>query len=102
MKNGLIRTPLPPLSTFLDDPLRVLRAIRFASRFGFHLDSELLNTSSSEELKACFSKVSKERFGIEVAKMLKSSDPVFAIELLLSFRLHNIIFALPSGINLYS
>ena len=37
----LIRTPLQPLTTFLDDPLRVLRAVRFASRYNFALDADL-------------------------------------------------------------
>lgn len=39
LRAGLIRTPLPPKETFLDDPLRVLRATRFSARFGFNLDS---------------------------------------------------------------
>ena len=37
LRNGIIRTPLEPLNTFLDDPLRILRTIRFASRFLFKL-----------------------------------------------------------------
>ncbi len=39
MREGRIRTPLPALTTFLDDPLRVLRAVRFASRCVFALDT---------------------------------------------------------------
>ena len=41
LKNGTIRTPLEPLQTFLDDPLRVLRTIRFATRFDFHIIDEI-------------------------------------------------------------
>lgn len=37
LRDGIIRTPLSPMITFRDDPLRVLRAVRFAARFGFAL-----------------------------------------------------------------
>lgn len=37
LREGIIRTPLSPMITFRDDPLRVLRAVRFAARFGFSL-----------------------------------------------------------------
>lgn len=48
---GIIRTPLPPLETFLDDPLRVLRAIRFACRLQFHPDPELLQAAKNEKVQ---------------------------------------------------
>lgn len=41
LRSGVIRTPLPPKETFQDDPLRVLRCVRFSSRFSFELVPEL-------------------------------------------------------------
>jgi tRNA nucleotidyltransferase (CCA-adding enzyme) len=51
MRNGLIRTPLPPKETFNDDPLRVLRCIRFASRFGFELVDELKEAARDPKIQ---------------------------------------------------
>lgn len=42
LKEGIVRTPLEPLQTFLDDPLRVLRTVRFATRFDFKIAPEIL------------------------------------------------------------
>jgi tRNA nucleotidyltransferase (CCA-adding enzyme) len=67
-----IRTPLEPLTTFTDDPLRVLRLIRFASWLGFKIDPEteipMTDPAVNEALKV---KISRERVGVEVEKMLK-------------------------------
>ncbi|OMJ18776.1 CCA tRNA nucleotidyltransferase, mitochondrial [Smittium culicis] len=71
LKNGIIRTPIDPFITFSDDPLRVLRVFRFASRFGFNLVPEISSALKDEGIKADFgSKISKERIGDELIKML--------------------------------
>jgi tRNA nucleotidyltransferase (CCA-adding enzyme) len=63
---------LQPEQTFKDDPLRVLRLIRFASRLGFNIDPEseewMSNSSVKDALKL---KISRERVGVELEKMLK-------------------------------
>lgn len=51
LRNGIIRTPLPPLQTFRDDPLRVIRCVRFASRFGFAMAPELQDAARDQSIQ---------------------------------------------------
>ena len=72
LKAQRIRTPLEPFTTFKDDPLRVLRLIRFASRLSFTIDEEVeASMSNSSVLEALKLKISRERIGMEIQKMLK-------------------------------
>ncbi|KAF3774676.1 CCA tRNA nucleotidyltransferase, partial [Nymphaea thermarum] len=99
LKEGTIATPLPPKATFLDDPLRVLRAIRFGARFGFHLHEELKRAASDDEVKAAVSdKVSKERIGHEVDLMVSGNQPVKAMTYIYDLELFWTVFGLPEGI----
>lgn len=72
MRSKIMRTPLDPYQTFKDDPLRILRLIRFASRLGFniHAKSEAC-MGDPAILSALRLKISRERIGTEVEKMLK-------------------------------
>ncbi|XP_061993056.1 tRNA nucleotidyltransferase cca2-like isoform X3 [Rosa rugosa] len=71
LKCGKIASPLPPKDTFMEDPLRVLRAIRFGARFGFILDEQLKEAAACDEVKAALSaKISRERIGAEVSSCL--------------------------------
>ncbi|KAK8797098.1 hypothetical protein WA158_004308 [Blastocystis sp. Blastoise] len=65
--NNYIRTPLEPLITFLDDPLRILRCVRFAGRFGFKVDDAIFNQGNDRRVRdALKEKVSDERKGLEI------------------------------------
>jgi tRNA nucleotidyltransferase (CCA-adding enzyme) len=79
LKNGIIRSPLPAMQTLLDDPLRAFRAVRFASRFHFKLDSELRSAIQNPDVRSKLQhKVSRERVSQEILQML--SHPVSSTE----------------------
>ncbi|KAG6837904.1 hypothetical protein H0H93_013057 [Arthromyces matolae] len=101
LRNGIVRTPLPPRETFLDDPLRVLRCIRFASRFGFDLVPEIVDIAKDPTIQhALVTKVARERTGEELSKMMKGRDPLGAIQLISDLSLYSSIFSLiPSHIS---
>lgn len=85
LNNGIIRTPLDPMVTFDDDPLRMLRAVRFAtmlstSSFKFRIVDEALEAMRS--LAPRLSILSMERITEEVNKMLVTSHPSMAFELM--------------------
>lgn len=97
LKSGKIVTPLPPKQTFLDDPLRVLRAIRFGARFGFVLDGELKIAASDNDVKiAVADKISRERIGHEIDLMISGSQPVAAMAYIIELQLFWAVFTLPS------
>lgn len=78
LDNGLIRTPMEPLQTFLDDPLRVLRLVRFASRLGFRIDRAAEEVMGDERVLSMLKvKISRERIGVELEKMLKGKGSYF-------------------------
>lgn len=73
LKKKIIRTPLEPDSTFSDDPLRMIRAIRFATQLGFSIDNKTLEAISRnyERIKI----VSQERIISELHKIILSKTP---------------------------
>lgn len=83
LKSKIIRTPLKPYQTFMDDPLRVLRLIRFSSRLGFSIDSETAESMSHPNVLDALksgAKISRERVGTEVEKMLKGRSHVYRLQ----------------------
>ncbi|KAF2754439.1 poly A polymerase C-terminal region-like protein [Pseudovirgaria hyperparasitica] len=97
MQLKIIRTPLDPYQTFKDDPLRVLRLIRFASRLGYTIDEDAQAAMRNDEIKTDFKvKITRERVGIEFEKMLKGPDPCEALSLIDKLGLYNTVFDDPT------
>ncbi|KAF7842240.1 putative CCA tRNA nucleotidyltransferase 2 isoform X1 [Senna tora] len=95
-KSGNIVTPLPPKETLLDDPLRVLRAIRFGASFEFILDEDLKGAAASDEVKhALAAKISRERIGTEFDLMTSGNQPVKAVSQICDLTLFMTVFSLP-------
>ncbi|CAK7218440.1 CCA tRNA nucleotidyltransferase, mitochondrial [Sporothrix curviconia] len=88
-----IQTPLEPLHTFTDDPLRVLRLVRFSSRLQFSIDPAVEAVMADPRvLDALRLKISRERVGIELEKMLKGKHPRDALALIDRLGLYHAIF----------
>ena len=73
LENKLIRTPLDPVVTFSDDPLRMMRAIRFATQLNFTIDQEAVDAikKNSERIKI----VSAERITDEINRIILTKKP---------------------------
>ncbi|MEY3084342.1 MAG: hypothetical protein RL037_522 [Bacteroidota bacterium] len=90
LEKGIITTPTNPNITFSDDPLRMLRAIRFATRLNFSIDINCLESirTNSERIGI----VSKERISEELNKMILTDTPSRAFKLLKSTMLLPLVF----------
>jgi poly(A) polymerase len=78
----ILRTPADPLQTFNDDPLRMLRAVRFAAQLGFELAPDLPPAMRQLSGRLAAPVISVERTAEELRKMLVSERPRLALELL--------------------
>jgi tRNA nucleotidyltransferase (CCA-adding enzyme) len=74
LKNGIIQTPLDPKTTFDDDPLRVLRCVRFASRLGYTVEESVAQAGRDKQTHHVLAtKISRERIAEELDKMIKGA-----------------------------
>lgn len=80
LENKIIRTPLDPDVTFSDDPLRMMRAIRFSSQLGFEIEKNSLEsiTRNAKRIKI----ISEERVVDELHKIMLSDKPSIGLKLL--------------------
>ncbi|XP_059281110.1 tRNA nucleotidyltransferase cca2-like [Lycium ferocissimum] len=99
LKSKRIVTPLNPKQTFMDDPLRVLRAIHFGARFGFMLDEELKKAAKDKDVRtALVDKISRERVGHEIDLMIsgkQAKNPIQAMTSIADLKLFWNVFSVP-------
>ncbi|MDP2302197.1 MAG: CCA tRNA nucleotidyltransferase [Ignavibacteria bacterium] len=90
IKNKLIKTPLDPFVTFNDDPLRIMRGIRFASQLGFEISESTLDAMN--QMRTRLSIISQERITDELFKILASPIPSVGLKYLYDTQVLHIIF----------
>ncbi len=90
LENKIIKTPLDPSTTYSDDPLRMMRAIRFATQLNFTIEENSLKaiTENRERIKI----ISQERIIDEINKIILSTIPSVGFKLLFDTKLLEIIF----------
>ena len=80
LEDGIIRTPLDPKITFSDDPLRMLRCIRFATQLGFYIEDETFEAISREAHRIAI--ISGERIADELNKIMSAPHPSVGLDYL--------------------
>ncbi len=90
LKNGIIRTPLDPDITFSDDPLRMMRAVRFATQLKFHIAAGAIDSITRNRHRIEI--VSAERIADELNKIILSAKPSIGFRLLDDTGLLEIVF----------
>ena len=100
LERRLLRTPLDPSTTFDDDPLRILRAIRFAAQLEFEIQD--VTRAAIKDFKGRLSIVSQERITDEFMKILRTRKPSVGLRLMFDTGVLHIVFpeiALMGGVD---
>ena len=93
IRHGIIKTPLDPLKTFDDDPLRIMRAIRFASKLNFKIEENTFNAVIKMKERLAESEVvSVERITDEFLQILMTPKPSIGLDLMFKTGVMAIVF----------
>lgn len=90
LTNGILRTPLDPMQTFSDDPLRMMRGIRFATQLGFVIEEKTWQGITDSVSR--ISIISQERITDELNKIIAAPKPSIGFDLLYKAGLLQLIF----------
>ena len=105
LENKFLRTPLDPVITFLQDPLRILRAIRFATKYNFELDINIIVAARHHSVQKAFleklthERIWKEMIGVQEATGFKKGfligpNPARAASIMNAFGIRDLLFTL--------
>ncbi|MEO6694307.1 MAG: CCA tRNA nucleotidyltransferase [Ignavibacteria bacterium] len=93
LQNKIIRTPLDPMKTFDDDPLRIMRAIRFAAKLNFKIEDKTFEAIIKMSFRLTEDKVvSQERITDEFLKILMTDQPSIGLDLMFITGVMDIVF----------
>lgn len=90
LQDGILRTPLDPENTFDEDPLRMMRAARFAAQLEFEIEESAM--AAMRVMRERISIVSQERITDEIIKMLRTRKPSIGFYVLRDVALLDIVF----------
>ena len=90
LKGKILRTPLDPEVTFDDDPLRIMRAVRFASQLGFTIEPNVLTAAGKMAERLAI--VSQERISDEFLKIMSSPKPSIGLQLMYDSGIMQVVF----------
>jgi len=98
LKTMTLKTPMDPIKTFMDDPLRTLRVLRFFSRYAnSKLDPRIIEAFKDPRVQKAYSSLAPSRASKELKKMLAGAKPVDATRILLETGLYKKVFQLPEN-----
>jgi tRNA nucleotidyltransferase/poly(A) polymerase len=90
LEAGIIKTPLEPKITFSDDPLRMMRAVRFATQLDFKIEEKTFQALKSESSRLEI--ISQERITDELNKIIRSKKPSIGFKILFDTKLLHLFF----------
>jgi len=94
LENRVAVTPVDPIRTFLEDPLRILRVIRFAARFKLSLKPDIIEAAKDERVqKALLRKISRERIWAEFSKFMSHENFLQAVKLMKKMGLRDLLLS---------
>lgn len=98
LKTMTLKTPMDPIKTFTDDPLRTLRVLRFFSRYSnSKLDPAIIEAFKDPRVQKAYESLAPSRASKELKKMLEGAKPVEATRILLETGLYKKVFKLPGN-----